>query len=70
MIKHVISLLRETGHGGAIIFVPAQESFRHEDSLIDIKYQFAEHPHRPSFPELVVAILNRLAQVYGSIKHS
>ena len=69
MMKRVISMLREERHGGAIIFVPVEltENFATGDTPIDLKYHFASDQSRQSFPELVVAILNRLAQVHGSL---
>src|SRR5215208_2361179 len=38
----------------------------HEHPYIDLKYQFADSRARLSFPDLIVAILNRLAQLYGT----
>jgi hypothetical protein len=68
MMKRVISVLRDARHGGTIIFVP-DENARNvsaEDPYIDLKYQFADGQSRLSFPDLIVDILNRLAQVYGA----
>ena len=65
MMKRVISMLREARHGGTIIFVPdanAGESSRPED-YIDLKYRFAGGASQLSFPDLVVGILDRLAEV-------
>lgn len=68
MMKRVISMLREARHGGTIIFVPAENvrDFAAADPSIAMKYQFAGGAPQLSFPDLVVEILNRLAQVYGT----
>ena len=71
MMKRVISVLRDARHGGTVIFVPSEnagEPFP-EDPYIDLRYRFADDRARQSFPDLVVGILNRLAQVYGTADH-
>ena len=72
MMKRVISVLRDARHGGTVVFVPtgtAGESSR-EHSYIDLRYRFEDVRARRSFPDLVVDILNRLAQLYGAVdKH-
>jgi len=71
MMKRVISVLRDARHGGTVIFVPPGERREpsHEHPYIDLKYQFADSRARLSFPDLIVAILNRLAQLYGTADH-
>jgi hypothetical protein len=70
MMKRVISLLRDARHGGTIIFVPEEntQDLSTEDPYIyiDLKYRFADGRQQLSFPDLVVEILNRLAQLYGA----
>jgi hypothetical protein len=71
MMKRVISVLRDARHGGTVIFVPSEntgEPFP-EDAYIDLRYPFADDRARQSFSDLVVGILNRLAQVYGTADH-
>lgn len=67
MMKRVVAMLRQARHGGTIIFAPAK---RPEelcvDCYVDLKYRFESSAPRCSFPGLVVAILNRLAQLHGS----
>src|SRR4051812_43575217 len=66
MMKRVIAVLRDARHGGTIVFVPVEnaEGLCTDDPYIDVKYKFENaQPHR-SFPDLVVDILNRLAQIY------
>jgi hypothetical protein len=67
MMKRVISMLREARHGGTVLFVPEENNadLPISDSYIDIKYSFAGGASQLSFPDLVVEILNRLAQVHG-----
>ena len=67
MMKRVIPLLRDARHGGTIIFVPEKNvgDLSTEDPYIDLKYRFADGRQQLSFPDLVVDILNRLAQLYG-----
>ncbi|MEN3338933.1 MAG: hypothetical protein V7647_2609 [Acidobacteriota bacterium] len=67
MMKRVIAVLRDARHGGTIVFVPVEdaEDLCTDDPYLDVKYKFENaQPHR-SFPDLVVDILNRLAQIYG-----
>ncbi|MDB5337162.1 MAG: hypothetical protein JWN70_2781 [Planctomycetaceae bacterium] len=68
MIKRVISTLREARHGGTVIFLPVEdvEHLPNTASDLDLKYQIAGGSPQISFPDLVVAILNRLAEIYGA----
>jgi hypothetical protein len=68
MMKRVISVLRDARHGGTVVFVPqenAGETSR-EHPYIDLRYRFADGRARLCFPDLVVGILNRLAQLHGA----
>jgi hypothetical protein len=68
MMKRVISVLRDARHGGTVLFVPTAkigESSR-EHPYIDVRYPFADARTRRSFPDLIVDILNRLAQLHGA----
>jgi hypothetical protein len=67
MVKRVIAVLREARHGGTIIFVPREggDELGTGDPYIDLKYRFKDGQPHPSFPDLVVDILNRLARRYG-----
>ncbi len=70
-MKRVISVLRDARHGGTVIFVPVEDAGEpsRAQPYIDLRYPFAEGRARLSFPDLVVDILNRLAQLYGSADH-
>jgi hypothetical protein len=68
MMKRVISVLRDARHGGTVIFVSPENAGEPtgEHPYIDLRYPFADDRARLSFPDLVVGILNRLAQLYGT----
>jgi hypothetical protein len=68
MMKRVISVLRDARHGGTVIFVPQENAGEpsNEHPYIDLRYPFADDRARQSFPDLVVDILNRLAELYGT----
>ena len=68
MMKRVVSVLRDARHGGTVIFVPPEdaEDVSREPPYIDLRYGFADARARLSFPDLVVGILNRLAQLHGA----
>ena len=71
-MKRVVSVLRDASHGGTVIFVPTEnagENSREEYPYIDLRYPFADSRARLSFPDLIVDILNRLAQLYGTADH-
>jgi hypothetical protein len=69
MMKRVISVVRDARHGGTVIFIPLENTgdLSREHPYIDLRYPFADLRARLSFPDLVVDILNRLAQLYGTI---
>jgi hypothetical protein len=71
MMKRVVSVLRDARHGGTVIFVPPENAGEPsgEHPYIDLRYPFADGPTRLSFPDLIVDILNRLAQLYGAVDH-
>ncbi|MDQ4127504.1 MAG: hypothetical protein M3151_06090 [Actinomycetota bacterium] len=68
MMKRVVSVLRDARHGGTVVFVPPENAGEpsSEHPYIDLRYPFADGPARLSFPNLIVDILNRLAQIYGT----
>jgi hypothetical protein len=72
MMKRVISVLRDARHGGTVVFVPPENAGgpSREDPYIDLRYRFADGRARLCFPDLVVGILNRLAQLYGTADHA
>ena len=68
MMKRVISVLRDARHGGTVMFIPSDNAGEpsSEHPYIDLRYPFADDRARQCFPELVLGILNRLAQLYGA----
>ena len=68
MMKRVISVVRDARHGGTVIFVPSENAGEpsSEYPSIDLRYPFADDRARFCFPDLVVDILNRLAQLHGA----
>jgi hypothetical protein len=72
MMQRVVSVLREARHGGTVIFIPLENTGEpsREHPYIDLRYPFADSRARLlSFPDLIVDILNRLAQLYGTADH-
>jgi hypothetical protein len=71
MMKRVISVLRDARHGGTVLFIPLENAGEpsSEHPYIDLRYPFADDQARLSFPRLIVDILNRLAQLYGTVGH-
>src|SRR5918992_2374333 len=71
MMQRVVSVLREARHGGTVIFIPLENAgdLSREHPYIDLRYRFADCRARLSFPDLIVDILNRLAQLYGTADH-
>lgn len=67
MLKRVIAILRDGRHGGTILFIPQEGLVEpaSADALIELRYRLASSGPRLSFPDLLVDILNRLAQIYG-----
>ena len=72
MVKRVIAEIRRARHGGTLIFVPDKNvaASRSEEPFIDLKYRFQAGQPQHSFPDLVVDILNRVAQRYGAEGHA
>jgi hypothetical protein len=68
MMKRVISVLRDARHGGTVVFIPAGHAKvpSREHPYIDLRYPFADGRARLSFPDLIVDILDRLAQLYST----
>jgi hypothetical protein len=69
MMKRLISVLRDARHGGTVLFVPPRDAAEpsREHPYIDLRYPFADGRARLSFPNLIVGIINRLAQLYGTV---
>lgn len=68
MMKRVIAIVRRSSHGGIVAFIPAQNGVEPSRwaTYIDLKYRFAPGLPQPSFSDLIVGILNRLARLHGT----
>jgi AraC-type transcriptional regulator N-terminus len=77
LLDAVVRLVRlldsptDARHGGTVIFVPTEDAGEpsREHPYVDLRYPFAEARARLSFPDLIVDILDRLAQLYGTADH-
>jgi hypothetical protein len=66
MMIRVLSVLRESRHGGTIIFIPDdgnKDIVTHE--LIDLRYRFSEGKERYHFSDVLTAMLDRLAEIFA-----
>ena len=72
MFKRLVSTVQNFGRGGTVIFVPASrtEEFSHENRYVALKYRITDGEPRKRFRTLIVEILNRLAQAYGTASDS
>ena len=66
--KRIIAVLREKNHGGTMLFLPLEDAgdVSGAEAYIDLRYRLLEGISRSCFPLLIVSILNRLGQLYGS----
>jgi hypothetical protein len=67
MLKRVIAALRDARHGGTIVFVPEKSAagLFGRDLHLDLKYRFVGGRSQFHSLDLIVDILNRLAQLYS-----
>ena len=66
-IRRVISVLRDSHHGGTLIFVPPErtEEFSDNNRYVTFRHRFTEGEPRRRFRTLIVGVMNRLAEVHG-----
>ncbi len=66
-LKHVISTVRRSGHGGTLISFPAgiEPLVVRDNSYIDLKYRFAEDGARNQLRKIVLRIMEVLAKNCG-----
>jgi len=62
-VRSVIGLMRNSHHGGTILFLPAEgdSSLEKLEDRVRPKYGFASEEPRRRFPTLIVALINALA---------
>ncbi|SDP59483.1 putative sensor domain DACNV-containing protein [Desulforhopalus singaporensis] len=68
-LKHVISTVRSSGHGGTVISFPAgmDELVAHDNPYIDVKYRFSENGARNQLRNVVLQITEVLARSCGKL---
>ncbi|MBA2693999.1 MAG: DNA integrity scanning protein DisA nucleotide-binding domain protein [Rubrobacter sp.] len=66
-LRRMISVLRDSRHGATLVFVPLESvrEFSKENGYVSFKYRFADARPRHRFRNLLVEIMNRLAEVHG-----
>jgi hypothetical protein len=66
-IRRVISVLRDSHHGGTVVFVPPEltEEFSGENRYVTFKHAFAGGEPRRRFRTTIVGVMNRMAQIHG-----
>ncbi len=67
--KHIISTIRRSGHGGAIISVPEHiaHSIVRDNPYIALKYRFSQNAERNQLRKTVLLIIEELASICGKI---
>ena len=66
-VRRVISVLRESHHGGTVVFIPPEltHEFSGENRYVAFKHAFADGEPRRRFRTTIVGVMNRLAQIHG-----
>jgi hypothetical protein len=70
--RRIVSLIRNSHHGGMLIFIPTETS-RDISALkrhISLKYEFCEEEPRQSFRTLILRIMNTFAELHGESGNS
>ncbi|MDX1763148.1 MAG: hypothetical protein R3231_02385 [bacterium] len=72
MARQVISTIRNSHHGGTLIFLPPEECHNAEDrrQCLEIKYPFVEEEPRQRIRTLILHYMNALAAACGSRTNS
>ena len=66
-IRRIISVIRNSNHGGLLVFLPAEmaDEVVEENGYLSVKYQFLEFDSRQRFLSLTLRIMNTLAEMHG-----
>jgi hypothetical protein len=70
--RRIISLIRNSHHGGMLVYLPTEMS-RDVSSVnrhISLKYQFREEEPRQRFRTLILGIMNTFAELHGESEDS
>jgi hypothetical protein len=63
-VKRVVSLVRTSGHGGSLVFLPADaEGMETATRWIDWKYPVSPEGHEPRFRTLLEAMIRRVGEL-------
>ncbi len=67
VVRRIISSVRNSGHGGTILVVPPEtvDHVYEENSYLSIEYKVTDEAARKRFQNLVIDLMNTLAEVYG-----
>lgn len=65
-LKRTISVVRESLHGGTLVFVPQEikGALFDDNPYVEVKYPFAEGEPRARFRDLTVGLMNRMARIH------
>jgi hypothetical protein len=66
-LKRTISVVRDSHHGGTLVFVPPDMKGRlcGENPYLEVKYPFVESQPRVRFKDLTVGLMNRMARIHA-----
>ncbi len=67
VVRRIISSVRNSGHGGTILVIPAEmvEQVFEENPYLKIEYRVTHEATRKRFQTLLLDLMNTLAEVYG-----
>ncbi len=70
--RRIISLIRNSHHGGMLVYLPSEMSrdISTMNRHISLKYQFCEEEPRQRFHTLIVRIMNAFAELHGESGNS
>ena len=65
--RRIVSLIRNSHHGGMLIFIPTETSrdISAQKRNISLKYEFREEEPRQRFRTLILRIMNTFAELHG-----
>lgn len=67
VVRRIISVIRNSHHGGTLVYLSPEmnREILAENRYVTIKYQFREEEPRQRFRNLMLRIMNTLAELYG-----
>lgn len=70
MVKRLIATIKDSHHGGTIVFLPRQRSERvlRETEVIQLKYSFSEEEPRRRYRTLMLALMKELVAAAAELK--